>query len=67
MIAEFFKIIAKLAALTSGIVLIALIIMWFGCIPMIATITGELSGWMYLFFTALMVGLIILIMKWLKD
>ena len=67
MFSELFKLVGKLLGFGTGVALICLIIMWFGCVPMVATIFGHISGWMYLMFTAIMIGLIILIIKWLKD
>ena len=67
MISELIRVIAKFAGASMGILLIAMIIMWFGCIPMVATIFGEISAGAYLAFTAIMVGLIVLVIAWLKD
>ena len=67
MIGDICRVIAKIAGFAGGITLIGVIIMWFGCIPMVATIFGEISGWMYLCFTAIMIILIVLVVRWLKS
>ena len=67
MIGDICRVIAKIAGFTGGIALIGVIIMWFGCIPMVACIFNEISGWTYLGFSALMIGLIVLIIRWLKS
>lgn len=67
MIGEIIKVIAKLLGFSTGIALICLVIMWFGCIPMVAAIFGQISGGMYLFFTVVMVALIVLVIRWLKG
>ena len=67
MIGDICRVIAKIAGFAGGITLIGVIIMWFGCIPMVATIFGEISGWMYLGFTAIMIILIVLVVRWLKS
>ena len=67
MFGELFRLIGKVIGFTSGIAIIALIIMWFGCVPMVATIFGQISGWMYLLFTGIGVALIGLVIYWLKD
>lgn len=67
MIREIVSIIAKIAGFAGGIALIGVIIMWFGCIPMIACIFDEISGGVFLGFSALMIALIVLIIRWLKS
>lgn len=67
MIGDIIRVIAKVAGFAGGITLIGVIIMWFGCIPMVATIFGEISGGMYLCFTGIMILLIVLVVRWLKS
>lgn len=57
-IVEFFN---RLAGLAGGLLLIALIIMWFGAVPLVAFIFGSISGWGLIGMTSLMVALIILV------
>lgn len=57
-IVEFFN---RLAGLAGGLLLIALIIMWFGAVPLVAFIFGNISGWGLIGLTTLMVALIVLV------
>lgn len=67
MVGDICKVIAKIAGFAGGLTLIGVIIMWFGCIPMVATIFGEINGLTYLGFTAIMIVLIVLVVRWLKS
>lgn len=55
------EFLGKLAGLTGGLLLIALIIMWFGAVPLVAFIFGSISGWGLIGMTTLMIALIILV------
>lgn len=67
MVGDIVRVIAKIAGFAGGITLIGVIIMWFGCIPMVACIFNEISGGVFLGFSALMIVLIVLIIRWLKS
>lgn len=67
MIGEFLRVVVRVAGFAAAIGLIGMIIMWFGCIPMVGMIFGQINGWMYLAFTAVMVGLLILIVRWMRS
>lgn len=61
---EIGAVIVKLLGVSFGLGLIAVILIWFGIIPMVAVIFQQIGGWLYLGLTALMIFMIIAVVRY---
>lgn len=59
------RVIAKVCGVSGGLALIGLTIMWFGAVPMVACIFGDVSGGFLFGMMALMIVVIVLIVKFI--
>ena len=61
---DIFGVIAKIVAALGGLTLIVMVLVWFGMIPLTAFIfNASFTGWHFLATSAIMIGLIVLIVK----
>ena len=67
MIEKFFGLLHGLLGFAGGMILIALIVMWFGAVPLVAFIFGSITWPVMMLMTVVMVLLIVLVGYMIKK
>ena len=60
---DLLKIIGKVIGVTGGLALIALVMIWFGVVPLVAAIFDGLSFWALVGLFVVMIGTVVLIIE----
>ena len=65
---DIMRIIGKVIGVVGGLGLIALVLIWFGAIPLVATIfEAVFTGWQLIALLAMMIAVIALIVKYVMK
>ena len=65
---ELFEFLGKLLGVAGGLALIALVLIWFGAVPITAAIfDAAFSGWQLIVLLAMMIAVICLIVKFVMK
>lgn len=68
MVEDILKVIGKVLGVTGGIALIALVLVWFGAVPIVAAIfDAAFSAWQLIGLLAIMITVIVLIVKYVMK
>jgi len=68
MVEDIMKVICRAIGVIGGLGLIALVLIWFGAVPLVATIfEAVFTGWQLIALLAMMIAVIVLIVKYIMK
>ena len=68
MIKDVIEILGKIIGIAGGLALIALVLVWFGAVPIVAAIfDAAFTGWQLIALLAIMITVIVLIVKYIMK